>query len=263
MVQAKLISVFNQKGGVGKTTTVVNLAASLAKEFGKKVLVVDMDAQANATRCLLDVDIGENEKTVYHSLVSDSSAKLMLKALIRQTSIPNLDIVPSDIFLSEAELELMPKMGRETILKERIGDLNKTYDFIFFDCPPSLGLLSINCLVASTHIIVPIECQFLALKGFQHLAETVALVKEKFNPNLSILGLLPTKFYAVSRSNNEILDFIRKKLKKQFPVFKTIIHRDVQAEESPYHRKPLLMHKPYSRACREYMALAKEILKAK
>lgn len=260
MAHCKLISVFNQKGGVGKTTTVVNIAAALAKDFKKKVLVIDMDAQANATRCLLSKDLGDNERTVYHGLVSESSAKVMLKELIRPSPILNLDVIPADILLSEAEVELMPKMGRETILKERIGNLTRIYDFIFFDCPPSLGLLSINCLVASTHVIVPIECQFLALKGFQHLVETVALVKDKFNPNLTIMGLLPTKFYAISRANNEILDFIRKKLKKDFPVFKTVIHRDVRAEESPYHRKPLIIHKPYSRACQEYAKLAKEVL---
>lgn len=261
MSKCRFISIFNQKGGVGKTTTAVNLAAGLAKEYGKKVLIIDMDAQANATRCLLKKDIGENDKTVYHSLTSESKNKLMLKTVIRKTVITNLDIVPSDIFLSEAEVELMGKIGRETILRDRLGGLEKTYDYVFFDCPPSLGLLSVNSLVASTHVIVPIECQFLALKGFQHLVETVALVREKFNPKLTIMGLVPTKFYAVSRANKEILQFIQTKLKKNFPVFKTVIHRDVKAEEAPGYRKPLLIHKPKSRASLEYIELAEEVLK--
>jgi len=261
MGNCKFISVFNQKGGVGKSTTVVNLAASMVKKFKKRVLVIDMDAQANATRYLLSTDIGEKDKTIYHSLTSGSRNRLLLDELIRKTAITNLDIVPSDIFLSEAEVELMGKIGRETILRDRLGNLAKEYDYIFFDCPPSLGLLSVNCLVASTHVIVPVETQYLALKGFQHLVETIALVKEKLNPKLAIMGLLPTKFYAVSRSNKEILEFIQTKLKKKFPVFKTVIHRDVKAEEAPSHRKPLIAHNPYSRACLEYIELAQEVIR--
>lgn len=261
MSKCKFISIFNQKGGVGKTSTAVNLAASLAQEFKKKVLVIDMDAQANATRYLLSKNVGESHKTVYHSLVSENPNILMLKELIQKTDIENLHIVPSNIFLSEAETQLIPKMGREIILRDRLGNLGKNYDYVIFDCPPSLGLISINCLVASTHIIVPIETQVLALRGFHDLVETVALVKQKLNPKLTIMGLVPTKFYGVSRANKEILEFIQTKLKKNFHVFDTVIHRSVKAEEAPGYRKPLLIHKPNSRVCLEYIELAEEVMK--
>jgi len=237
---------------VGKTATAVNLAACLA-ELGKKVLVVDLDPQANATRYLL---AEAPEKTISQCL----HGKVHTKDAIRRTAVKRLDLLSSDIMLSETEAALIGESNREMLLKERLGSIIPSYDYIIIDCQPSLGLLPVMALAASTHVIVPVECQFLSLKGLHDLLEPVELAKERFNSDLEIMGILTTKFYARSKSNCEVLKHIHMTLAEELPVFETVIPRDVRAEEAPNHAKPLMLYSPSSRAAKAYFDLAGEVI---
>ena len=249
--QCSIISVFNQKGGVGKTATVVNLAACLTR-LGKKVLVVDFDPQANATRYLLSKT---PERTVLHCL----QGKALIEDAICKTDLDRLDLLPSDIMLSETEAALTGESKRETLLKERLGRIIRSYDYILIDCQPSLGLLPVMALAASTDVIVPVECQFLSLKGLHDLLETVQLAKEKFNSHLDLMGILCTKFHARSKANQEVLRYVQELLAEELPVFRSVIPRDVKAEEAPSHSMPLCLYSPSSRALKAYFKLAREV----
>jgi len=260
MSACRIISVFNQKGGVGKTTTAVNLAAALSLTYRKKVLLIDLDPQAHATCSLLKKPPPDDSRSLYHCL-SAASHPSSIAEIIRPTEIEGLDLVPADIYLSELEVELASRIGRETVLADRLRSLHCRYDYIFIDCQPSLGLLPVNALAASTHVIVPVECQFLSLKGFQHLAETVELVRRKINPKLQIMGILPTQFHPRSRANQEVLNYLKRTLAKTYPVFRTFISRDVRAEESPGQARPLLLYAPRCRAAAQYLALAREVVR--
>lgn len=261
MKKAVRIVVFNHKGGVGKTTTAINLAASLVHTQKKRVLVVDMDPQANATRALMGREFGSGRPTVKNVLLREGNEAVCMEHVIVRTAMPGLVVAPSDLSLSEAEFKLSSAMRREFILKDALTPLEDTFDFILIDCPPSLGLLTLNALAASDSVLIVCECQYLALRGIKFVLEILQLVQERLNPKLRILGVAATKYYVLSRANQEALQCLRG-LKEQVHVFSAVIPRDVKAEEAPSHGKPLLSYAVDSRAAQAYLKLAAEVMNA-
>lgn len=249
-----VIAIFNHKGGVGKTTTAVNLSACLSASHGKRCLVGDLDPQANATRALLGKELADGSPGIRQVLLRSQT----VKPALLQTSVDGLDILPADLSLSEAEFKLASMMSREQVLREALRPVVSTYDFIFLDCPPSLGLLTLNGLAAATHVLIPCETQFLSLRGLKYVTEVLDLVCGRLNPSLDVLGVLPTKFYVLSRANNEALQCMRRL--EGVHVFASTIPRDVRAEEAPSHGKPLILYAPDSRSARAYQGLAKEVM---
>ena len=229
-----IISIINQKGGVGKTTTAVNLAAYLA-DRGKKTLLIDEDAQGNSTSGL-SKDV-EFKKNLYDVLLNDADAE---EAIIK-TAVKKLSLLPSSIDLAGADIELSAMDGREYILKKKIEALKDAYDFILIDCPPSLGLMTLNALVASDSILIPIQAEFYALEGLSQLVKTVQIVSRKLNPSLRILGILLTMFGS--------------------KVFKTVIPRTVKLSEAPSFGEPILTYAPKSKGAEAYKKLCREVLK--
>ena len=248
------IAITNQKGGVGKTTTAVNLAANLVHAYRKRVLVVDMDPQANATRALMSKELSLEHPTMRHVLTEDSS----LQRILLQTSLPGLHIAPTDLSLSEVEIKLAARPKREFLLRDALCLVTSSLDYIVIDCPPSLGLLSLNALTAANAVIIPCETQYLALRGLRYVLEVVDLVRHRLNPGLKILGVLATKFYVLSKANQEALEYLRKL--KHVHVFKACVPRDVKAEECTSHGLPLALYAPESRAAREYQKLTEEVI---
>jgi chromosome partitioning protein len=249
----KVIAIANQKGGVGKTTTAVNLSASLALE-GKSVLLIDLDPQGNATTAF-GFDKEKLERTVYHLLLGLSD----LKEVMLRTEIDKLELIPSNIHLIGAEVELMDHPQRERRLKEALGGRLDLYDFVLIDCPPSLGLLTLNALVASDSVLVPLQCEFYAMEGLTQLLRTIKLVKKRYNFNLQIEGILLTMY----DGRNNLSRQIYKEVIEHFgsTVFQTIIPRNVRLSEAPSFGKPVLL---YDRTCvgsRSYLELAKEIMR--
>ncbi len=248
----RIISVANQKGGVGKTTTAVNLSACLAY-IGKKVLIVDVDPQGNATSGV-GIEKGDVDQCVYDVLVEDVEAKDVIKS----TDVENLDILPSTIQLSGAEIELVPTISREVRLKRALSTVIESYDYIIIDCPPSLGLLTINSLTASDSVLIPVQCEYYALEGLSQLLNTVRLVQKHLNTDLAIEGVLLTMLDARTNLGIQVIDEVKKYFREK--VFKTIIPRNVRLGEAPSHGKPIIIYDPKSRGAEVYLDLAKEVI---
>lgn len=248
-----IISIVNQKGGVGKTTTSVNLSAFLAIR-GKKVLVVDLDPQGNATSGF-GFDKSELESSIYDVLVNDTP----LEQVIQSTQRKNLDLCPTNINLAGAEVELVSAMSRETILKRAIEKVKEKYDFVLIDCPPSLGLLTINALAASSGVIVPIQGEYYALEGLTQLVDTINLVKKHLNPDIGIYGVVITMFDGRTQLTRQVVEEVRKYFGDK--VFNTVIPRNIRLAEAPSHGKTIAEYDAKSRGGEAYHELANEVIR--
>ncbi|MEG2504394.1 MAG: AAA family ATPase [Carnobacterium sp.] len=249
---ARIISVANQKGGVGKTTTTVNLGACLAY-YGKKILLVDIDAQGNATSGL-GVRKADVEKDIYDILVNETP----VDEVVLETSRENLWIVPATIQLAGAEIELTTQMARDSRLKQALAKVSDDYDYILIDCPPSLGHLTINAFTASDSILIPVQCEYYALEGLSQLLNTVRLVQKHFNPDLKIEGVLLTMLDARTNLGYEVVDEVKKYFRER--VYKTIIPRNIRLSEAPSHGLSIIDYDARSRGSEVYLELAKEVL---
>ena len=249
---ARIISVANQKGGVGKTTTTVNLGACLAY-YGKKILLVDIDAQGNATSGL-GVRKADVEKDIYDILVNETP----VAEVVLETSRENLWIVPATIQVAGAEIELTTQMARESRLKQALAKVSDDYDYILIDCPPSLGHLTINAFTASDSILIPVQCEYYALEGLSQLLNTVRLVQKHFNPDLKIEGVLLTMLDARTNLGYEVVDEVKKYFRER--VYKTIIPRNIRLSEAPSHGLSIIDYDARSRGSEVYLELAKEVL---
>ncbi|WP_342527406.1 AAA family ATPase [Chryseomicrobium sp. FSL W7-1435] len=249
----RIIAIANQKGGVGKTTTSVNLSACLAY-LGKKVLLVDIDPQGNASSGV-GVNKGEVDQCIYDVLIDD----VPVKDIIIETKVENLHIVPATISLAGAEIELVSTISREVRLKRSLEEVSPFYDYVIIDCPPSLGLLTINSLTASDAIIIPVQCEFYALEGLSQLLSTIRLVQKHLNKNLSIDGVLLTMFDARTNLGMQVIDEVKKYFQEK--VYKTIIPRNVRLSEAPSHGEPIIIYDPKSRGAEVYLELAKEVIR--
>lgn len=250
----EIIAILNQKGGCGKTTTAVNLAAALAL-YDKRVLVVDMDPQGNATTGL-GVEKNEVTRTIYSVLTGESS----LEDAIIDTEITGLDIIPSNIALSGAEIELSKEVGYHTILEIAMEGLNELYDYVFIDVPPSLGILTINCLVAADSVIIPIQAEFYALEGMADLLEAIGLVETRLKSPSPIKGILLTLYDSRTRLGRDVYSNVKEYFGANENIFKTTIPRNVTLAEAPSHGKPCIIYDEESSGSQAYIDLAKEIL---
>lgn len=248
----KIVSITNQKGGVGKTTTCVNLAAFIA-QTGRKVLLIDMDPQSNASSSL-GVEVNDDVNTIYEVLIGECSTK----EAISPSVMKGLDVIPSTMDLSGAEVELVHLNSRENILKEALSSVKPLYDFIFIDCPPSLSLLTVNALTATDSIIIPIQCEYFALVGLGQLMNTVKLIKKHLNTSIEIEGVLLTMKDSRSNLVNQVAEEIQKYFKEK--VYKTFIPRNVRLAESPSHGRPIAMYDAKSKGAIAYQNLANEFL---
>ncbi len=248
-----IISVINQKGGVGKTTTTVSIAAFIGKKR-KKVLMIDLDPQGNATSGL-GVDKGSIENSTYDVMVND----VAISDSIVESSAKNVDIVPTNINLAGAEVELVSAMSREQILKNALKEVQDNYDYILIDCPPSLGILTINALTASNGIIIPIQGEYYALEGLTQLIDTVNIVKKKLNPDLGILGVVLTMFDRRTQLTRQVKEEVDKYFGDK--VFKTLIPRNVRLAEAPSHGLAISDYDPNSKGGKAYAELATEVIK--
>jgi len=252
VIMARVIAIANQKGGVGKTTTSVNLAACLGV-LDQKVLLVDIDPQGNSTSGI-GVDKIHNKNTIYNVLINEEP----IKNNTVETDYKNIYLLPSNIQLAGAEIELVPAISREYKLKNAIEDVKGDYDFIIIDCPPSLGLLTLNALTAADTVLVPIQCEYYALEGLGQLMNTISLVQKHLNRNLEVEGVLLTMFDARTNLSIQVVDEVKKYFRNK--VYSTIIPRNVRLSEAPSHGKPIINYDSKSRGSEVYMDLAKEVL---
>lgn len=249
---AKIISIANQKGGVGKTTTAVNLSACIAQR-SKKVLLVDIDPQGNATSGL-GVKADEN-KSIYNVLVEG----INIKDTIKNTMIKKLDVCPANINLAGAEIELVSMVSRENRLKAALDEIKDDYDYIFIDCPPSLGLITLNAFTASNSVLVPIQCEYYALEGLGQLINTINLVQKHLNKELVVEGVILTMFDARTNLSSQVAEEVEKYFGNK--VFQTIIPRNIRLSEAPSHGLPITLYDNESKGAETYKKLAKELLK--
>lgn len=247
----KIISIANQKGGVGKTTTSVNLGACLAF-IGKKVLIVDIDPQGNATSGA-GIDKGDVNECIYDVLVDD----LAMDKVIKDTAVENLYVVPATIQLAGAEIELVPTISREVRLKRAMDRIKDDFDYILIDCPPSLGLLTINALTASNSVLIPVQCEYYALEGLSQLLNTVRLVQKHLNNHLMIEGVLLTMLDARTNLGIQVIQEVKKYFQNK--VYQTIIPRNIRLSEAPSHGEPIIIYDPKSKGAEVYLDLAKEV----
>lgn len=248
----KVIAIANQKGGVGKTTTAVNLSSCLAHK-GKKVLVIDIDPQGNTTSGL-GIDKKSIQKSIYDVIINDEK----IENALTTTAIDNLKLCPSNIQLAGAEVELVSVFSRETRMKMALADVKKAYDFIIIDCPPSLGLLTINSLTAADTILVPIQCEYYALEGLSQLMNTVKLVQRHLNPALDVEGVVLTMFDARTNLSIQVVEEVKKYFRNK--VYRTIIPRNVRLSEAPSFGLPIILYDPKSKGAECYLELAEEVI---
>ena len=249
----KILAIANQKGGVGKTTTTINLAAGLGI-LEKKILLVDADPQANASSGL-----GFDTKRVENGTYRLLEHSILVKDAITKTSIPNLDIITSSIDLVASEIELVDKPKREYMLQKALNSIKDDYDFIIIDCAPSLGLITLNALVAANSVIIPIQCEYFALEGLGKLLNTIKSIQKIHNKNLNIEGLLLTMYDTRLRLSNQVVEEVQKHFGKM--VFKTIIQRNTTLGEAPSHGKDIISYDASSRGAKNYLSLASEVIK--
>ena len=248
----KIIALANQKGGVGKTTTTINLAASLAT-LEKSVLVIDADPQANASSGL-GVDIKEVDCSIYECIIDHAD----VRDAIYTTDINGLDIIPSHINLVGAEIEMLNLPNRENVIKNMLATIRDEYDFILIDCSPSLGLITVNALTAADSVVIPVQCEYFALEGISKLLNTIKIIKSRLNPQLEIEGFLLTMYDSRLRLANQIYDEVKRHFQEL--VFKTVIQRNVKLRESPSHGLPVILYDADSTGSKNHLALAKEII---
>jgi chromosome partitioning protein len=252
VANARVIAVANQKGGVGKTTTAVNLSACLAS-LGKKVLLIDIDPQGNSTSGI-GINKADVKYCVYDVIIND----VPIEEAILESSVPGLYVLPATIQLAGAEIELVPTISREVRLRRAINPLRSRFDYVLIDCPPSLGLLTVNALTAADSVLIPIQCEYYALEGLSQLLNTIRLVQKHLNTSLEVEGVLLTMLDARTNLGLQVIDDVKKFFRDK--VYKTVIPRNVRLSEAPSHGRPIIYYDAKSRGAETYMDLAKEVI---
>ena len=251
----RIIAIANQKGGVGKSTTAINLSSCLG-EMGQKVLTIDMDPQGNTTSGM-GVDKDEQENTVYELLLGETN----IEDCILKLDFDGLSLIPSNVNLAGAEIELIGIEEKEYILKNQVEKVKNDYDYIIVDCPPSLNMLTINAMTTANTVLVPIQCEYYALEGLSQLMHTINLVKERLNPDLELEGVVFTMYDARTNLSLQVVENVKENLHQN--IYKSIIPRSVRLAEAPSHGKPIIAYDPHSRGTEAYLNLAKEVIERK